>query len=456
MLRLAVVLCLLTITSAQWVNGTRLKYEDWDCPAAAKYGPGPPEKCDPPTDPLGKDRSPIETWFTREIFNDLFPKANLGWGANSSCSPYSYESFIIAARYFPEFGTEHVTQTPRGNNFVFNYTAEQTYMRDLAAFFSHSVQETGENDGNLYHIYADDQERAKNCFYRGGLYNWFEGGPGEGCFAKKCGTPEGGAKCGQNGRYWSTNANDDWFNPVNDQVDGTGYYSGCYFGRGTIQISYNFNYGPFGRYLQDLGITHNGRPIEILEEPNLVMTKRDPPLAFMASLWFYMTPQPPKPAMHDIIIGNWEAPAQDIDAGLYGPILGPTSLVINHECGGESTNEPGGGGENRRIKAFRFFCEYFQVPVGPTETLTCNGFSGFKKGTQSYDADWKTTWKPGHCNCTAQSYPGPIPYFSEDFPQRWREKNAQDKIICETALDDGWQENQLGNQCVGQRRKLEN
>jgi hypothetical protein len=33
------------------------------------------------------------------------------------------------------------------------------------------------------------------------------------------------------------------------------------------------------------------------------MTKRDPPLAIMASLWFYMTPQPPKPAMHDIVLG---------------------------------------------------------------------------------------------------------------------------------------------------------
>jgi hypothetical protein len=36
----------------------------------------------------------------------------------------------------------------------------------------------------------------------------------------------------------------------------------------------------------------------------------------MASLWFYMTPQPPKPAMHDIILGRW------IDIRLIGhPIL---------------------------------------------------------------------------------------------------------------------------------------
>ena len=44
-------------------------------------------------------------------------------------------------------------------------------------------------------------------------------------------------------------------------------------------------------YPSTTGITHNGKPIDVLAEPNLVMTKTDPPLAIMASLWFYMTPQ---------------------------------------------------------------------------------------------------------------------------------------------------------------------
>eukprot|EP00493_Phyllostaurus_siculus_P009159 UN09273 len=34
---------------------------------------------------------------------------------------------------------------------------------------------------------------------------------------------------------------------------------------------------------------------------------------------------------------------------MSGPILGPTSLVINNECGGESPQDPGPGGENRRF-----------------------------------------------------------------------------------------------------------
>jgi len=57
----------------------------------------------------------------------------------------------------------------------------------------------------------------------------------------------------------------------------------------------------FGDWLNSQNIS-----ADLLTHPNLVLTKMDPPLALMASLWFYMTPQPPKPAMHDIILGYFE------------------------------------------------------------------------------------------------------------------------------------------------------
>jgi hypothetical protein len=68
----------------------------------------------------------------------LFPKSNLGWGDNK-CSPYSYEAFVIAARYFPKFGTE------AGKT----YTAYENARRDVSAFFAHTLQETGENDDGV-------------------------------------------------------------------------------------------------------------------------------------------------------------------------------------------------------------------------------------------------------------------------------------------------------------------
>lgn len=124
-----------------------------DCPKAAKFGPGPPASCQKPTDPNNLPKSHIETWFTRDVFEvripfdlvykplqDLFPFGNLGWG-DSDCFPYSYSSFIIAARYFPNFGTSSPNTV---------YTAAQNARRDLAAFFAHAVQETGENNAALY------------------------------------------------------------------------------------------------------------------------------------------------------------------------------------------------------------------------------------------------------------------------------------------------------------------
>lgn len=53
---------------------------------------------------------------------DLFPKANLGLGPHE-CLPYSYEAFVIAARYFPEFGAEAPLKVgcffPRSTSFRF-------------------------------------------------------------------------------------------------------------------------------------------------------------------------------------------------------------------------------------------------------------------------------------------------------------------------------------------------
>uniref|UniRef100_A0A1I7XLE1 Glyco_hydro_19_cat domain-containing protein n=1 Tax=Heterorhabditis bacteriophora TaxID=37862 RepID=A0A1I7XLE1_HETBA len=110
------------------------------CPPATKYGVGPRPNCKLPKDPNDLPPSPLETWFTKEIFEDLFPFANLGWGPDP-CLPYSYEAFVIAARYFPNFGS-------RSPNKI--YSSIENAKRDLAAFFSHAVQETGENNAGLY------------------------------------------------------------------------------------------------------------------------------------------------------------------------------------------------------------------------------------------------------------------------------------------------------------------
>ena len=38
-------------------------------------------------------------------------------------------------------------------------------------------------------------------------------------------------------------------------------------------------------------------------------------LAFASALWVYMTPQSPKPSMHDIVTGFWQPNEADLAAG---------------------------------------------------------------------------------------------------------------------------------------------
>jgi len=419
----------------------------FDCPEWQKFGKGPPGSCKTPTDPLKRPASGIESWFTESVFKDLFPKANLGWGP-SECSPYNYKSFIIAARYFPKFGTEHFEKDPLGKALNPVYSADETHKRDLAAFFSHATQETGENNPDLYKRLPKKQADA--CFYRGAFFNWFEGGP-KSPFLKNEGlTPEDGKYCVASARYCDNGADNHWFYPCAKGKSGQ-YYTGCYFGRGAIQISYNFNYGLFQQWLQKEGITHNGKPVDILGEPNLVMTKTDPPLAVMASLWFYMTPQSPKPAMHDIVIGNWVSPDSSYAAGVFGP----TSLVINNECGGEDKTDPGGAGESRRIKAFRWFTWYFRVPMnkGDAKTNSCKHFNNGKRFSfpgkkifNSWDADWKTSWDPSKpCKCAMATYQGYIPAYDPRIMPHMKEMNEFNKKWCERLYQAGYRKQGCAN-----------
>jgi len=95
-----------------------------------------------------------------------------------------------------------------------------------------------------------------------------------------------------------------------------------YFGRGPIQLSWNYNYGQCGAAL--------GLPL--LTDPGLVA--RDPGVAFRSALWFWMTPQAPKPSCHDVMTGRYVPSAADLDAGRVAG-FGLTVNIINGglECG---------------------------------------------------------------------------------------------------------------------------
>merc|ERR1739844_433091 len=72
--------------------------------------------------------------------------------------------------------------------------------------------------------------------------------------------------------------------------------------------------------------------MDLLKDPELLL--QDGYTSFAAALWFYMTPQNPKPSMHDVMTGLYTPNAADAAAGIKGG-FGSTINIINGgvECG---------------------------------------------------------------------------------------------------------------------------
>jgi len=125
-----------------------------------------------------------------------------------------------------------------------------------------------------------------------------------------------------------------------------------YYGRGPLQITWNFNYGAASASVGS----------NILANPNQVST--DPVLAFKTALWFWTTASPPKPSCHDVMIGNWTPSSADIAAGRE-PGFGETINIIN---GGIECDQTSAAASNR-ITYYQNFCS--QLGVSPGSNLSC-------------------------------------------------------------------------------------
>jgi chitinase len=132
-----------------------------------------------------------------------------------------------------------------------------------------------------------------------------------------------------------------------------------YHGRGPLQLSWNYNYGRVGT---ELGL-------DLLKDPSLVAT--DPVVGWKAALWFWMTPQPPKPSAHDIMTGKWTPTETDTSAGRAAG-FGMTINIINGalECGIASDPRV-----EDRVAFFQRYAGLLATSVG--ENLRCEGMKSF-------------------------------------------------------------------------------
>ncbi len=132
-----------------------------------------------------------------------------------------------------------------------------------------------------------------------------------------------------------------------------------YHGRGPMQLSWNYNYGAAG---QALGV-------DLLSNPDLV--KSDSAIAFSTGLWFWMTPQSPKPSCHAVMSGGWTPSADDTNKGRK-PGFGMTINIINGglECG-KTTNDK----VERRVGFYTQFCQ--MLGVSADSNVYCNGMTPY-------------------------------------------------------------------------------
>ncbi|XP_011628976.1 basic endochitinase [Amborella trichopoda] len=251
-----------------------------------------PRSSTPSTPSTGGGGGDVASLISQSLFDQILKHRN-----DAVCEGkgfYAYSAFITAAKSFPAFGTTGDMTTRK---------------REIAAFLAQTSKETtGGSPAAL-----------------DGPYAWGY------CFVNEM----------ARGDY--CNASAQWPCAAGKK----------YYGRGPIQISWNYNYGQAGR-----AIGFNG-----INNPDAVAT--DAVTSFKTAFWFWMTPQSPKPSAHDIITCLWTPSAADRSAGRV-PGYGVITNIINGglECGHGSDDRVAD-----RIGFYKRYCDLMGVPYG--DNLDC-------------------------------------------------------------------------------------
>lgn len=237
---------------------------------------------------------------------------------------YTYTRFLQAIGKFPAFCGDYSD----------GRDADAICKKSIITAFAHFSQETGG------HISIDNisDNPEKYAEWRQALVHVREMGWSEG----QAGYTTG---CGQ----------DDWQNRRWPCASNQGY-----FGRGAKQLSYHFNYGAFSEVMFD------GDATVLLNDPARVA---DSWLNLASAIWFFLTPQAPKPAMLHVIDRTWVPSAAELDAGIgYG--FGTTINIINGgiECGEQNRFK---GQPVNRISYWQGLSDHYQIIRQDDEANTC-------------------------------------------------------------------------------------
>tara|TARA_Y100000782_G_C10183618_1_gene265204 strand:+ start:1095 stop:2531 length:1437 start_codon:yes stop_codon:yes gene_type:complete len=263
---------------------------------------------------------------------------------------YTYTRFLRAIGKFPAFCGEYTD----------GRDSDAICKKSIITAFAHFAQETG---GHIAKDNISDNplqlEEWQQALVHVREMGWSEG---------QAGYTTG---CGQN----------DWQNRRWACAEGQGY-----FGRGAKQLSYHFNYGAFSE------VMFNGDATVLLNNPSLVA---DSWLNLASAIWFFLTPQAPKPAMLHVIDRTWVPSQKELSAGIgYG--FGTTINVINGgiECGEQNRTK---GQPVNRIRYWEGLSNYYYIPIETDEENTCwqqtpFGSLNLNDSTDVLYTNWEADW----------------------------------------------------------------
>ncbi|ELF6482531.1 chitinase [Vibrio fluvialis] len=281
----------------------------------------------------------------------VFPQSEWDYLTHMAAPEYTYTRFLRAIGKFPAFCGDYTD----------GRDADAICKKSIVTAFAHFSQETG---GHIAKDNVSDNPLALDEWQQALVHvremGWSEGQEGY------------TTGCGQN----------DWQNARWPCAAGQGY-----FGRGAKQLSYHFNYGAFSEVMFD------GDATVLLNNPGLVA---DSWLNLASAIWFFLTPQAPKPAMLHVIDRTWVPSQREIDAGIgYG--FGTTINVINGgiECGEQNKDK---GQPVNRIRYWEGLAEHYQIPQQPDEKNTCwqqtpYGSLNLNGATDVLYTNWDGNWK---------------------------------------------------------------
>lgn len=281
----------------------------------------------------------------------IFPQVEWDYLTQMAAPEYTYTRFLRAIGKFPAFCGEYLD----------GKDSDAICKKSIVTAFAHFAQETG---GHISKDNISDNPKRLEEWQQALVHvremSWSEG--------------DAGYTVGCNETNWQTSR---W--PC---VAGKGY-----FGRGAKQLSYHFNYGAFSEVMFD------GDASVLLNDPGLVA---DSWLNMASAIWFFLTPQAPKPAMLHVIDRTWKPSQREINAGIgYG--FGTTINVINGgiECGAQNKTK---GQPVNRIRYWEGLAAHYNIDIKSDEANTCwqqtpFGSLNLEGATDVLYTNWEGDWK---------------------------------------------------------------